>query len=111
MGFVLALLLALQIVSVTSKQLWHAYNADPVAADVRYRNQRIRVQGKIKAISSTYTIYLDGDVGQVEGVTNILRTRELAKASALHVGDAMALECTGSGRVFGEPINLDCVIP
>lgn len=107
-----ALLLTLALLApprpVASTQLWADYRRDHVAADAKYRDKALLVSGAVRAVSATYTLYLEGGPGQVDGVTAVLRDSEIAKAGPVRVGQQLRLECVGAGVVFNEPVLLAC---
>jgi hypothetical protein len=101
----------LQPIHVTSFQLWNEYRADEAKADAKYRDKLLSVTGKVREISATYTIYLEGGNGAENGVVTRWAGAEVGKAGSIRVGDRLTLVCTGAGLVFKEPILLECRFP
>ncbi len=96
---------------VSSTQLWNDYHASQPKADQKYRDKELLVSGRLRTISASYKLCLDGGKQQVDGVTAVLRNEDLVKAGTLQVGQTVSLVCTGAGVVFGEPLLLSCKIP
>lgn len=110
-ALLLLLALAVQPLRVDSVKLWDDYHADVKVADAKYRDKPILITGKVREISSTYTIYFAGGAGAKDGVTTRWAGAEVAKAGSIRVGDRLTLSCTGAGIVFDEPILLECRFP
>jgi hypothetical protein len=92
-------------VPVTSVQLCDAYRKDPAAADKLYRDKDLRLSGRVREVSATYTLYLDGGAASVTAVPD---DGQIVNLSRFHVGDQAAVTCVGAGIVFNEPIVLHC---
>lgn len=109
---VVALVLALAApVQVSSVKLWNDYRKDPAAADKLYRDRETVVTGRVREVSATYTLYLEGGPGQVDGVTASPAPGQIEALARHHVGDIAGLVCTGAGLAFNEPILLNCKVP
>jgi hypothetical protein len=96
---------------VSATQLWSQYRTNPAVADAKYRDKELLVLGVVRAVSATYTVYLDGGPGQVDGVTAVPDAGQYENMSHFQVGKSAALICTCVGLVFNEPILLRCKTP
>jgi hypothetical protein len=106
----LAASIALQPIPVTSTKLWNDYRIDKAGADAKYRDKKLVLTGKVREISTTYTLYLEGGAGAITGVTAVMADAELVKSSAVKLWQSVKVICTGAGIVFNEPIVLGCVL-
>ncbi len=100
-------------VNVSAAQLFAAYEANEVSADERYKGKALLVTGKIASIDKDFTdsiVLRLATSNQFQTIDANLEDSEKPKAGRLSKGEAVRVQCKGSGMVIGSPQLGDCVI-
>lgn len=100
-------------VSVSPTGLQMDYKENTIAADEKYKNKPIQVNGEIKEINTNAfdegVIILDAaDEYSLPQFT--LLSSEKSKAASLSIGQFVTLLCIGAGDVIKTPMANNCVI-
>ena len=98
-------------IEISATDLFEAYQANEVAADMKYKGKILNVQGVIESISKDFMddpyIVLAVPQNQFMGIHASFSKAALEKLSTLQKGMKVTLTCRGSGMVFNEP-TIDC---
>jgi hypothetical protein len=93
--------------------MWQAYEDNEVRADQIYKGKRVTIVGIVSDISSTIfdgaAVTLRGDVGR-RHVRATMRDSAKDEVAKLNKGQQITLQCTGRGKVLGEPQLGNCTV-
>ena len=88
------------VYSIGAVQLWREYNENEVAADIRYKGQRLSVTGTIVSIERDYegrpVLHLFGG-NALFPTTAKLNKADIPAAARLKKGDEITVRCIGDG--------------
>ena len=98
--------------TVSSDQLYRAYDANEIGADQQYRDQILRVTGAVQSINKNilddpYVVLWTPN--EFMG-THCQFTGDGAGLARVSKGDHISVRCRGAGKVVGSPILRDCVL-
>ena len=101
------------IYSIGAVRLWREYEENEVAADSRYKNQRLRVMGTIVSIEQDYegqpVLHLFGGNAIFPTVAR-LNKADLPAVTRLKKGDQVVVRCIGAGRQMRMPQLERCLM-
>ncbi len=99
--------------AIQASDLWRSYSANEVAADNKWKGQRLMVAGLLQSIDKDFT----NDVvlglrssNQFMPTRAYLNDDEVKTAANLRKGQRLLLTCTCDGRVMGSPVLKGCAI-
>jgi TPR repeat protein len=96
-----------------ASDLWKGYSANEVAADNKWKKQRLQVAGLLQSIRKDFK---DGIVLDLRSPNRFMPTRahlndsESETAASLKQGQRVLLSCTCQGRIMGSPVLKACGI-
>ncbi|MDI1260073.1 hypothetical protein [Aquabacterium sp.] len=98
-----------------ARDVAQAYASDRLAADARFKGQRLQIQGVVNSIEpgqgQILLINLGADEGQA-GLRAVVDGGSQALARQAGVGQVLSLDCLNQGLLLGEPVLSDCrVLP
>jgi hypothetical protein len=99
--------------AVEAADLWHAYDANEVAADNKWKGQRFLVTGILQSVSKDFTndIILDlRSPNQFSPTRAYLNANQSSTAAGLRKRQEVLLTCTCDGLIVGSPVLKDCMI-
>jgi len=101
-----------EVIDALATELASGYEANSVAADSKFKDRRLRVTGKITAISTDImdhaVIAFDGRANQFMQPQATLVDAAKPRAAALRVGEMVMLICIGAGDIAKTPMLRDC---
>ena len=101
------------VYSIGAVQLWREYEANEVAADTRYKGQRLRVTGIIVNIERDYedrpVLHLFGGNAIFTTVVR-LNKADIPAVTRLKKGDEVVVRCIGAGREMRMPQLERCLM-
>lgn len=96
--------------AVSALELFNAYEANEIAADQAYKDQRLEVSGVIEGIDSDLSdepvVKLSAGTFQSVHVQDLTQT----VAASLSKGQQITVTCIGGGEVVGSPILKNCTL-
>jgi hypothetical protein len=101
------------VYSIGAVRLWREYEENEVAADTRYKGQRLRVTGTVVSIERDYE---DRPVLHLFGGNAIFPTRatlnkaDIPAVVQLKKGDEVVVRCIGAGREMRMPQLERCLM-
>lgn len=99
---------------VTAQVLASAYDANTVAADVRFKGKRFKVSGTVSDINTDFTgdpyVTLRGGVNQFMEPQFGFEKSDSEQLALLKKGGKVTMVCTGRGDVAKTPMSEDCVL-
>ncbi|ORF02335.1 hypothetical protein BGI15_00390 [Snodgrassella alvi] len=103
------------IIKVTPDELMKAYKANEVAANKKYKDKKLSINGKIESIEAglgdePYLTLKAGGEFELAMPQAHLANSESDKAAELKKGQQIHLICIGNSEVAGVPMLDDCVI-
>lgn len=99
------------VIRVSAVQLFKAYHANEVSADVKYRDKALVVSGSVMDITKDI---FDNVSVSLRTPNEFMPARaqvdesEHEKAGALRRGQQVTLACSGGGMLVGSPVLDDC---
>jgi hypothetical protein len=101
------------VYSVGAVQLWRDYEANEVAADTRYKGERLRVTGTVVRIERDYegrpVLHLFGGNAIFPTMATLDRA-DIPAAAGLKKGDQVVVRCIGAGREMRMPQLERCLM-
>jgi hypothetical protein len=101
------------LVSVGAVRLWRDYEENEVAADNRYKGQRLSVTGSVVSIERDYedrpVLHLFGGNAIFPTVAT-LNKADIPAAAQLKKGDQVVVRCIGAGRQMRMPQLERCLM-
>jgi hypothetical protein len=101
------------VFSVGAVRLWREYEENEVAADIRYKGQRLRVTGTLVSIERDYegrpVLHLFGGNAIFPTVAT-LNKADIPAAAQLKKGDQVVVRCIGAGREMRMPQLERCLM-
>jgi hypothetical protein len=101
------------VFSVGAVRLWRDYEENEVAADTRYKGQRLRVMGTVVSIERDYegqpVLHLFGGNAIFPTVVR-LNKADIPAAAQLKKGDQVVVQCIGAGREMRMPQLERCLM-
>ena len=101
------------IYSLGAVQFWREYEQNEVAADARYKDQRLRVTGTVVNIERDYegrpVVHLFGGNAIFPTVVR-LNKADLPAVARLKKGDQIVVRCIGAGREMRMPQLERCLM-
>ena len=101
------------VYSLGAVQLWRDYEQNEVAADARYKDQRLRVTGTVVNIERDYegqpVVHLFGGNAIFPTVVR-LNKADLPAVARLKKGDQIVVRCIGAGREMRMPQLERCLM-
>jgi hypothetical protein len=101
------------VYSLGAVRLWREYEENEVAADVRYKGQRLSVTGTIVSIERDYegqpVLHLFGGNAIFPTVAR-LNKADLPAVAQLKKGDQVVVRCIGAGREMRMPQLERCLM-
>jgi hypothetical protein len=101
------------VISVGAVRLWRDYEENEVAADGRYKEQRLRVTGTLVSIERDLegrpVLYLFGG-NAIFPTRATLNKADIPAAARLKKGDQVAVRCIGAGREMRMPQLERCLM-
>jgi len=96
---------------VTADELVEAYAGNEIAADAKYKDKKIEIEGVVESIDSDFT----GDAAvriKAKGTLLGVSVQGISKqqAAALKKGSKETFTCVGAGEVLGSPMLRECVV-
>jgi hypothetical protein len=99
--------------SIGAVRLWREYEENEVAADSRYKGQRLRVMGTIVSIEQDYegqpVLHLFGGNAIFPTVAR-LNKADIPAVTRLKKGDQVVVRCIGAGREMRMPQLERCLM-
>jgi hypothetical protein len=102
-----------QLSNINAHDLFAAYRANEVAADIALKGKRMAFTGVVQSIDKDI---FDNIVIRIQTINkytpisaNLLKSQE-SPAAALQIGVMVQMTCTGGGMLVGRPQLNDCVI-
>lgn len=99
--------------AVSSMTLFKDYTANEVAADQKYKGQKLLVSGKVvrvrKDAFGTMVVEL-GTSNEFMSTHAMMKDADASSVATLVVGQATHVACDGSGFVLGSPILDNCSV-
>jgi hypothetical protein len=101
------------LVSVGAVRLWRDYEENEVAADTRYKGQRLRVTGTVVNIERDYQgrpvlhLFSGNPIFQTMAT---LDKADIPAAAQLKKGDQVSVRCIGAGREMRMPQLERCLM-
>lgn len=105
---------AVPVVQVDAMTLWREYDANEVAADLKYKGQMLAVTGTVFSIDKNFA---DDIIVRLESPNSFrtimatLHDSQVAAAARLTKGSNILMSCRGAGSIMGSPSLNDCVVP
>lgn len=102
------------VTSTTAQEMARAYEANSIAADQRFKGQRLRVTGQVSSIGTD--LFGSPYVTLTGGVNQFLEPQfEFPKAAAAQLaslgkGNTVTLECVGAGDIAKKAMAKDCAL-
>lgn len=100
-----------EVITISARDLYLAYDANEVAADGQYKGKVLQVTGTVLAISKNAfdQVYVEIDTGEM---FSSIHAQDLPPdvASGLSKGQEITVQCTGEGLMIGSPILSDCTM-
>jgi hypothetical protein len=101
------------VYSIGAVRLWREYEENEVAADSRYKDQRLRVMGTIVSIEQDYegrpVLHLFGGNAIFPTVAR-LNKADIPAVTRLKKGDQVVVRCIGAGRQMRMPQLERCLM-
>jgi hypothetical protein len=101
------------LLSVGSVRLWRDYEENEVAADTRYKGQRLRVTGTVVSIERDYqgrpVLHLFSG-NPIFMTMATLDKADIPAAAQLKKGDQVSVRCIGAGREMRMPQLERCLM-
>lgn len=101
------------VYSLGAVRLWRDYEENEVAADTRYKGQRLRVTGTVVSIERDYegrpVLHLFGGNAIFPTVAR-LNKADLPAVARLKKGDQVVVRCIGAGREMRMPQLERCLM-
>jgi hypothetical protein len=101
------------VYSIGAVRLWREYEENEVAADTRYKGQRLRVTGTVVSIERDYegrpVLNLFGGNAIFPTVAT-LNQADIPAAARLKKGDEVVVRCIGAGREMRMPQLERCLM-
>lgn len=98
--------------TITAQTLASAYEANTVAADARFKNQRFKVSGTVVDINTDFAgnpyLTLRGAANQFLEPQFSFDKSALEQLATLKQGSKVTLLCTGNGDIAKVPMSGDC---
>ena len=95
----------LEIISITSEQLYKEYEANEIAADPKYKNRIIKVSGTLRNIGKTIgdKPYINLSTGRFTHQVMVMFPADKynEKLASYKIGDAIEVTGTCTGRTLG----------
>ena len=96
-------------VSVTSMELFSAYDGNEVSADAAYKGKQLNVTGRITGIDKDFADNIIVKLQTPNQFMSVMAYGMAAEAAgALRKGQQITLTCRGDGRIVGSPVLRDC---
>jgi hypothetical protein len=97
-------------ITISANVLYHAYDANEVAADEKYKGKSVKITGKVQSIGkdilgSPYVVI--GGSGMLDGVQCVFATSETSPLASLSKGQTVTISGTVSGKMV-QPMVSDC---
>jgi tRNA_anti-like len=101
------------VYSIGAVRLWREYEENEVAADSRYKNERLRVMGTIVSIEQDYegqpVLHLFAG-NAIFPVVATLNKADIPAVTRLKKGDQVVVRCIGAGRQMRMPQLERCLM-
>jgi hypothetical protein len=101
------------VLSVGAVRLWRDYEENEVAADTRYKGQRLSVTGTVVSIERDYegrpVLHLFGGNALFPSMAT-LNKADIPAAAQLKKGDQVVVRCIGAGREMRMPQLERCLM-
>jgi hypothetical protein len=101
------------VYNIGAVRLWREYEENEVAADIRYKNERLSVTGTIVSIERDYEgrpiLHLFGG-NAIFPVVVTLDKADIPAAAQLKKGDQVSVRCIGAGREMRMPQLERCLM-
>jgi hypothetical protein len=101
------------VYSIGAVRLWREYEENEVAADLRYKGQRLRVMGTVVSVERDYedrpVLHLFGGNAIFPTVAT-LNKADIPAVSRLKKGDEVVVRCIGAGRQMRMPQLERCLM-
>ena len=101
------------VYSIGAVRLWREYDENEVAADTRYKGQRLRVAGTIVSIERDYedrpVLHLFGG-NAIFPTLATLNKADIPAVARLKKGDQVVVRCIGAGREMRMPQLERCLM-
>lgn len=100
-------------IDVRAIDLDAAYDANEVAADMKYKGRVLRVTGKVASIGKNFMDEVVVNLGtrnQFQSVTAGVDASAIDRAATLRKGQLITLVCVGAGRVVSSAVLSGCQI-
>ena len=101
------------VLSVGAVRLWRDYEENEVAADTRYKGQRLSVTGTVVSIERDYegrpVLHLFGGNALFPTMAT-LNKADIPAAAQLKKGDQVVVRCIGAGREMRMPQLERCLM-
>lgn len=101
------------LVSVGAVRLWRDYEENEVAADARYKGQRLRVTGTVVSVERDYegrpVLHLFSG-NPIFMTMATLNKADIPAAAQLKKGDQVSVRCIGAGREMRMPQLERCLM-
>jgi hypothetical protein len=101
------------VYSIGAVRLWREYEENEVAADLRYKGQRLRVMGTVVSVERDYedrpVLHLFGGNAIFPTVAT-LNKADIPAVSRLKKGDEVVVRCIGAGRQMRMPLLERCLM-
>ncbi|HEU4682865.1 MAG TPA: hypothetical protein VFS51_14105 [Gemmatimonadales bacterium] len=101
------------VISVGAVRLWRDYEENEVAADTRYKDQRLRVTGTLVSIERDLdgrpVLHLFGG-NAIFPTMATLNKADIPAAAQLKKGDQVVVRCIGAGRQMRMPQLERCLM-
>jgi hypothetical protein len=97
-------------INVSAVALGDAYEANSVAADMRFKGQRLRITGDVHSISTDIFDHavIELQSSQFLSPQATLADSHKSRAAQIRTGQVVTLLCTGAGDVMKMPMLKDC---
>lgn len=101
------------VYSIGAVRLWREYEENEVAADLRYKGQRLRVMGTVVSVERDYedrpVLHLFGG-NAIFSTVATLNKADIPAVSRLKKGDEVVVRCIGAGRQMRMPLLERCLM-
>jgi hypothetical protein len=101
------------VYTIGAVRLWREYDENEVAADVRYKGQRLRVMGTVVSIERDYedrpVLHLFGG-NAIFPTMATLNKADIPAVTQLKKGDQVVVRCIGAGRQMRMPQLERCLM-
>jgi hypothetical protein len=101
------------VYSIGAVRLWRDYEENEVAADTRYKGQRLRVTGTVVSIERDYegrpVLHLFGG-NAIFPTMATLNKADIPAVAQLKKGDQVVVRCIGAGREMRMPQLERCLM-